>query len=299
MAAEQLGFPNLYAAFNDGAPASLKNGFSEMSAWPLAPFLEFLLPVSVALEEGRHFDVIDLLRRRCPRLNEENLRKTPAIGTLLAKVKSTIVELSSAFASESNKSVKDVLQLAMREQLVKLDDRLCWYMNDGPIGGEHTPVGLNAPESRDDGEERVVQAFLNCPAKQVRGYRTYMNGESPYSTQQGIKGAEFERVLVVLDDDNGRHPSFSYDTFLGLKLPSKTDNENKSRNKETVTDRTRRLFYVCCSRAKKDLAVVLYTTSDVQTVASVFRTKQQIFDPSDIHTLDDVTPATCAGGGTG
>ena len=291
MAAERLGFPDLYAAFNDRAPDSLKNGFSEMSAWPLAPFLEFLLPVSVALEEGRHFDLVDLLRRHCPRLNEENLRQTPAIGTLLAKLKSTIVELSSAFASDSNKSIKDVLQLAMREQLVRLDDRLCRYINDGSIGGEQIYTEPNSPEASDDDEKHVMQAFLGCPAKQVRGCYTYMTDQSPYSTQQGIKGAEFERVLVVLDDEQGRHPSFSYDKFLGLKPPSKTDNENKLQNKETVIDRTCRLFYVCCSRAKKDLAVVLYTSSDVQTVASRFREEGQIFDPADIHTLDDILSA--------
>jgi hypothetical protein len=34
--------------------------------------------------------------------------------------------------------------------------------------------------------------------RQLRGYYAYLVDESAYSTQQGIKGAEFERVLVIL-----------------------------------------------------------------------------------------------------
>jgi DNA helicase-2/ATP-dependent DNA helicase PcrA len=41
--------------------------------------------------------------------------------------------------------------------------------------------------------------------------------------------------------------------------------------KETAIDRTRRLFYVCCTRALKDLAVVLFTQQENLELA-----KQQI-----------------------
>jgi DNA helicase II / ATP-dependent DNA helicase PcrA len=83
--------------------------------------------------------------------------------------------------------------------------------------------------------------------------------ESPFSTQQGIKGAEFERVLVVLDDDEGTHMQFSYDKYLSLKPLSDRDAENLREGKETAVERTRRLFYVCCTRAMKDLVVVFFT----------------------------------------
>ena len=79
------------------------------------------------------------------------------------------------------------------------------------------------------------------------------------STQQGIKGAEFERVLVVLDDDEGTHVQFSYDKYLGIKPLSDRDEANRREGKETTVERTRRLFYVCCTRAMKDLIVVLFT----------------------------------------
>jgi len=102
------------------------------------------------------------------------------------------------------------------------------------------------------------------PGKTALGYYKYINDESPYSTHQGIKGAEFERVLVILDDEEGRHNQFSYEKLLELKEPSKTDLDIQKQGKGTVMDRTRRLFYVCCSRAKKDLAVVL-NSADVKS----------------------------------
>ncbi|NNM85495.1 MAG: ATP-dependent helicase [Phycisphaerales bacterium] len=290
MAAKRLGFPDLYAAFNDGAPDSLKTGFSEMSAWPLTPFVEYLLPLATAFKAGRRFDVIDPLRRHCPRLDEAQLRGATAIGPLLEDLKSSVAKLARAFSNDGGDSVKDVLQLADRGQLIRLDDRLRRYVNDGTPAGMQVPAVqplTNAPDGPEEEEERVLQAFLKCPAGQIRGYCTYINGESPYSTQQGIKGAEFERVLVVVDDEEGKHPQFSYDKLLGLKPPSKTDVENQQKNRETVHDRTRRLFYVCCSRAKNDLAVVLYA-SDVQAVASHFRSDAQIFDAADVHTLSDM-----------
>ena len=104
-----------------------------------------------------------------------------------------------------------------------------------------------------------MEAFLACPAAQLRGYRRYVEDESPFSTQQGIKGAEFPRVLVVLDDEEGTHTQFSYDKYLSIKPLSDRDIKNIQEGKPTVVDRTRRLFYVCCTRAINDLVVVLFS----------------------------------------
>ena len=108
----------------------------------------------------------------------------------------------------------------------------------------------------------------------------------PIQHNKEFKGAEFERVIVILDDEEGRHFQFSYDKLLGLKEPSQTDTDNMNQNKETVLDRTRRLFYVCCSRARKGLAVVLYSHDVDQAIAQL--KASGLFQPSDIHTLDHI-----------
>jgi len=65
--------------------------------------------------------------------------------------------------------------------------------------------------------------------------------------------------MVVLDDEEARGFLFSYEKLLGAKELSTADNKNITDGKETTLDRTRRLFYVGCSRAEESLAIVAYT----------------------------------------
>lgn len=81
------------------------------------------------------------------------------------------------------------------------------------------------------------------------GYRRYINEQSPFETHEGVKGAEFGRVLTILDDEEGRHNQFNYGESFGITRLSDTDEQNIRDGKETTVMRTLRLLYVCCSRA--------------------------------------------------
>ncbi len=70
--------------------------------------------------------------------------------------------------------------------------------------------------------------------------------------------------MVIIDDEESNGFMFSYDKLFGVKELSKGDNENISVGKETGIDRTSRLFYVACSRAKDSLAIVIYTDKPEQ-----------------------------------
>jgi DNA helicase II / ATP-dependent DNA helicase PcrA len=58
------------------------------------------------------------------------------------------------------------------------------------------------------------------------------------------------------------------------------DRQHKQNGTDSVIDRTRRLFYVCCSRARRDLAVVFFT-SDVEAAVSAIK-QRRFFDDEDI-----------------
>ena len=100
---------------------------------------------------------------------------------------------------------------------------------------------------------------LSVPFSQLESYVQYISDKSPFGTHQGIKGLQFPRVMVVLDDNEARGFMFSYDKLFGAKAPTSTDQRNVKEGKETSIDRTRRLFYVTCSRAQGSLAIVAYT----------------------------------------
>ena len=76
----------------------------------------------------------------------------------------------------------------------------------------------------------------------------YLEGKTPFSTQHKTKGAEFDNVLVVLD--NGGWNNYNFESVF-------VDN-GKS---ETVKSRSLKIFYVCCTRAKENLAVFYHKPS--------------------------------------
>ena len=75
----------------------------------------------------------------------------------------------------------------------------------------------------------------------------YLNEKTPFSTKHGVKGAEFENVLVVC----GRGwNNYNWNNFLSWQ----TDGIPKG--KESSYERNRNLFYVACSRPKKRLGLL-------------------------------------------
>ncbi|CVK15597.1 hypothetical protein Ga0061079_102144 [Apibacter mensalis] len=67
--------------------------------------------------------------------------------------------------------------------------------------------------------------------------------------------------MVVIDDEESRGFLFNYDKLFEVTPLSTNDEKNIQEGKETGMDRTRRLFYVACSRAKESLAIVAYTNN--------------------------------------
>lgn len=256
MAARRLGFERLYAALNDDAPSAFRDGFMDATAWPIRPFQQFALPLAEAVANGQEFEAMTLLRKASPMLNRDLLPKA-GVSAMLAKLRSASIELSSMLAKRSQVTARQILEHLRYHQLIALDPRFLNYLDIG--------IGKSADANAQDGEEEAnremeaMDRFLACPAVEFWGYRTYVTEQSPFSTQQGVKGAEFERVLIIADDDEGTHNQFSYDKYFGLKPLSDRDRANLAEGKETQVERTRRLFYVCCTRAMTDLAVILFT----------------------------------------
>lgn len=288
MAAKRLGFGDLYAALNDKAPEKFKNGFLDGTAWPVRPFNNFILPLVGASKKGREFEAMQVLRSQSPLLNHKKLSGVN-IAERLGELRRFTESLQQMMEPRSGATNADVLRHVYKSGVIDLDPRVLSYLNMPTQAEAKEGNNDGAVEDEDDGEEitkeiRAMDAFLACPASQFWGYYKYVNEDSPFSTQQGIKGAEFERVLVVLDDDEGTHYQFSYDKYLGIKPLSSRDEANKSEGKETIIERTMRLFYVCCTRAMKDLIVVLFT-ADV-TFAQRQVNMMNLFPEDAIHLED-------------
>jgi DNA helicase-2/ATP-dependent DNA helicase PcrA len=285
MAAKRLGFGELYAALNSKAPTAFKNGFLDGSAWPLSPCVKFLIPIAIAHTENRQLEVMRLIREYSPLLEKETLAGAN-VAERLQVLGELVASIAEGIAGNSNVTIGDLLMQVHTSGLLILDPRLTSYL--APEAAPPAPLAEgeeNDDDQEDDESDKEMasmDAFLACPAKQLLAYHTYISERSPFWTQQGIKGAEFDRVLVVLDDAESTHFQFSYEKYLGLKALSDTDLKHIEAGEETTVDRTRRLFYVCCTRALKDLAVVLFTTNPEDAVAHIGQLN--LFEVDAIHT---------------
>lgn len=267
MAASRLGFPSLYSSLNDKAPISLSEGLGDGTTWPLRPFIQQILPLVAAAREGDQFSTMSILRMSSPRLDPVRLKGSP-VAEVLDALRQAIEALVALLADGSGATMRNVLVHVRDTELLGLDDRF----------GTHL-----VPEPVDDGGAGFanIQAFLECSVAELWPYRRYILEESPFATHHGVKGAQFERVLVVIDDEEAAYRLYSYGKYLGYIPLSPEDGANIAEGKETVLDRTRRLFYVCCSRAVKDLAVVLFV-QDV-TAARTVIVAQNLFPETSIR----------------
>jgi len=281
MAAIRLGFPKLYSSMNDDSPSAFKDGLLDGTAWPLKPFMNFVLPLIAYQESNLNFEVLNVLRAQSPKLGK-GILKGDELRTSLADLKKAVDKLTEMMRAGSTATVLDVLKLIQENEMTVLDERLLDHIN-----------GTIVVEAVDDDDENpmateitAMQNYFSCPANEFLGYKKYCDDESPFATQQGIKGAEFEKVITILDDDEGTNNLFSYDRYFGIAPLSDTDQKNIKEGKDNVISRTRRLFYVSCSRARKDL-VVIYFTSNVSEACKLI-VDTGMFRNENIYTQKDL-----------
>lgn len=116
-------------------------------------------------------------------------------------------------------------------------------------------------------DKTFYSSLMAVPYKEVISLNEYMEDNTPYSTKHGVKGAEFNNVLVIIDDSLWKNEyNFNY-LFTGNSVKSQF---NKSLN----------LLYVCCSRAKDKLAVLSLSQIDatgIQTIQGWFG-QQNVMD---------------------
>ena len=141
-----------------------------------------------------------------------------------------------------------------------LDEIAELVMKDNPYW-EGSPTALVALINMDI-QPHVITRKLNVLAGRLERYALYVSDNTRFATHQGVKGLEFPRVMVILDDAQARGFLFSYEKLFGVKAQSDTDEKNAHDGKDTSITRTARLFYVACTRAKKSLAIVAYTENE-------------------------------------
>lgn len=216
-------------------------------------YIKFLMetvePVSIAYQNKRYGEMFSIIGRRLPIINSQsdkiewasamdkllNLRDTGTIGDILDHLENTH---------------KPHLSDAIEQKELEIEQILA---------------------GSDDSYLKIIEKLKGVSYKEIIALYKFVEGYTPFSTKHGVKGAEFENILVVF----GRGwDQYNFNKFLELA-------NNKPPTKDVFYESNRNLFYVACSRAKTRL--VLFFTQKLSENA--LTTLKTWFGEEAIHSL--------------
>ncbi len=94
---------------------------------------------------------------------------------------------------------------------------------------------------------KQIESLRPLPYTELIALADFINDHTPFSTKHGVKGAEFENVLVVFGRGWNHYNWSQFLEWFPNRYPG---------NKEESCVRNRNLFYVACSRPKSNLALL-------------------------------------------
>ena len=157
-------------------------------------------------------------------------------------------------------TIKQVLDYIFEKQLITKPQKIKDFENE-----------ITANKDSEDcvKKKRFYDDLMKVKYQEVINLGGFIEERTPFSTKHGVKGAEYENVLMVIDDNSWNQYSFN-DVF-----------SNNQKNQDRY-NRTLNLLYVCCSRAKDKLAILALSNMDVgamKTIENWFG-KNNMYDPS-------------------
>ena len=243
MAAVRLDFKDFYELF--ARLPKYQMSFLQGEMTDMTCFSNLIFPLVSMLKENDGIGVLNLLKKDSPLLEAVPDRDYPE---MLGKIKKVLDELRNSNVEEMK--VSEIIEFVQRNMLFAIPG--------------HLKLALNSKEEevdKDDKESLAWVRALQLPLRQFKAYDDYVHERTPYATHQGVKGLEFPRVLVLIDEEAAKGNMFSYEKLFNVTPLSQTDIKNKEMGKENSIDRTSRLFYVTCTRAKESLAILMYTSN--------------------------------------
>ncbi|PIK19550.1 UvrD-helicase domain-containing protein [Prevotella intermedia] len=242
MAARRLGFEQFLGPLSKVTKYQMT--FLQGTVSELEFFTKEILPIADSIKEDGRI-ALEILKSNSPLLSKKNIEKSYELYLRCREETGTVAKKVN-----DDHSIREVVKAVRDSQLLTIPEVIRQAC-------ELTPDEIN------DEMEEDLQAWvkvMDLPISMVRKYDDYVNQHTRFDTHQGVKGLEFERVMVIIDDSEAKGFMFSYDKLFGVKELTETDIKHIEAGEESSIDRTLRLFYVTCTRAKESLAIIMYTS---------------------------------------
>ncbi|HYC45642.1 MAG TPA: UvrD-helicase domain-containing protein [Burkholderiales bacterium] len=264
MAAARMGFTDVFVPLYE--VESWRTSFLEGKLPAIRFFSEDVLPLLKAAQSSDRFAVARIAKEKSPLLSPDALRAARDQQEHLRRVNDAISSMLLLWKDGRDPTLLEVLRYIKGCDLLTVPEIL------EPNAGQAYETSTSEVEGDSDQQslrEAAIERFLNAPFSQIEPMANYLASKAHFDTHQGVKGLEFERVMVIMDDEEARGFTFKYEDLFGGKEPG-----------SRTVEATKRLFYVTCSRAKGSLALVAYSQSPDRVRA--FVTKNGWFTPDEV-----------------
>ena len=209
MAARRLGFSRFFAPLYKVSKYQMT--FLQGSVSEIEFFTKEVLPIAESIKEDGRV-ALEILKKYSPLLSGQNTEKP---YELYLKCREEAIKVANLV--NENGTIRVVVDEIIKSQLLTVPDvvRQAYMLSPSDI------------EDTVEEELRAWVEVMDLPINMVRSYDDYVNHRSQFDTHQGVKGLEFDRVMVIIDDSEIKGFLFSYDKLFGVKDLSNVDLKNK------------------------------------------------------------------------
>lgn len=269
MIARRLGFADLNRLFTgDYASSRAQDAFEQGEHFLLKPFLSTICPLIDAQGQGDDRKIINLLRRDSPAFAADGLNAGKSLKFMIETSKALVDQLQALWGTET---IGAILRFCIDQQIIQSSERLCEHLDRA----SRTEPFDEELHGLDKGDWLADSLFRMTPAP-VSRYADYLDKNTAYSTQHGVKGEEYKKVMVVYDDVEAAWSHYSFSkTLTPLTSGEPTDRQRSL---------TQKLAYVSFSRAREDLRVLLFTQNPEGARAELIGSKLLVQDQIRIMT---------------
>ncbi len=144
-------------------------------------------------------------------------------------------------------NIEEILKYVFENRLISKPERITEF---------EEKIGKPELDEETAKKKDFYDSLMKIKYQEIINLNGFIQNYTPFSTKHGVKGAEYENVLVVIDDNAWNMFKFN-NVFSG-------DHTNEERFKRTLN-----LLYVCCSRAKDKLAILSLSEMDSSALATI------------------------------
>ena len=246
MIARRMGFAGLNRLFSGNLASSrAQDAFERGEHFLLLPLTATIWPLVQAQRAGDHRQIIDILRRESPAFAVDGINATKSLRSM---VDTSIDVVANLVERWDTALIGEILRFAADKQLIRVGERFQGHLERAPRAEDYD-ADLHGVEKGD----WLADALFGMGTSEIVSYATFISTNTVYSTQHGVKGEEYPKVMVVYDDIEAAWNNYNFGKLLTPGVAGTGTDKQEARG--------RKLAYVSFSRALEDLRVLFFTAN--------------------------------------